>query len=163
MKDKDQEWALFWCSFLHPVLYGEVEPEETHKHLKELAGKERLFPNGTRKKLSLSTLNRKLRLFREGGFEALARKPRNDRGKPRVREEKLIERAVEIKRDQGRRSHIAINKFLKSEHEETIPKSSLYRYLKAAGATRLKLGVSKKKVRGRWTRDYTHALWVGDF
>ncbi len=28
---------------------------------------------------------------------------------------------------------------------------------------RLKLGISKQKVRRRWTRDQSNALWVGDF
>ena len=27
----------------------------------------------------------------------------------------------------------------------------------------MKLGIARKKVRGRWTRDHTHDLWVGDF
>ncbi|NNL77795.1 MAG: transposase, partial [Desulfobacterales bacterium] len=39
----------------------------------------------------------------------------------------------------------------------------LYRHLKQANATRLKLGVLQKKVRKRWTRNHTHDLWVGDF
>jgi hypothetical protein len=35
--------------------------------------------------------------------------------------------------------------------------------LKAAGATRIKLGVCQEKVRKHWSRDHTHDLWVGDF
>ncbi|MCF6155187.1 MAG: transposase [Candidatus Brocadia sp.] len=46
---------------------------------------------------------------------------------------------------------------------KTIPKSTLYRHLRLAGATRLKLGISHQKVRIRWTRDHTHDLWIGDF
>jgi transposase InsO family protein len=45
----------------------------------------------------------------------------------------------------------------------TIPRSTLYRHLKQANATRLKLGVLRKKVRKRWSREHTHDLWVGDF
>ena len=45
----------------------------------------------------------------------------------------------------------------------TIPRSTLYRHLKQANATRLKLGHLRKKVRKRWSRDHTHDLWVGDF
>lgn len=101
--------------------------------------------------------------YRNDGFEALARHPRSDRGQSRVHGDELVEKAVELKRDQPRRSYITINKFLKVEYGKTIPKSTLYRYLKKAGATRLKLGVEKKKVRRRWTRDYSNALWVGDF
>lgn len=163
MKQKDLERALFWASLLHPVLFEEITPEEIPSFLRKLAAEERLFPNGVRKKPSLSTLKRKLSTYREAGFEALARRPRSDRGRPRAHGEMLVKRAIEIKRDQPRRSHITINKFLKAEHQKTIPRSTLYRHLKQVGATRLKLGVEGKKVRKRWTRDYTHALWLGDF
>ena len=44
-----------------------------------------------------------------------------------------------------------------------VPRSTLYRHLKQANATRIKLGVLRKKVRKRWTRNHTHDLWVGDF
>jgi transposase InsO family protein len=163
MKDKDLDWAVFWASLLQPIVLGEVSSDETAKFLREVAREERLFPDGGRRRASLSTLRRKLKTYREEGFEALARKRRSDRGKPRAHSHELREKAVELKRDQPRRSHLTINKFLEVQHGKTIPKSTLYRHLKDAGATRLKLGVQKKKVRRRWTRDYTHALWLGDF
>ena len=75
----------------------------------------------------------------------------------------MIDRAIELKKDQPRRSEETINQFLRDEFQETLPKATLYRHLKQAGATRLKLGVSQQKVRRRWTRDQTNALWVGDF
>ena len=163
MKDKDLDRAIFWCSLLGPILLGEIPPEETASFLRELAAEERRFPDGKRRKPSLTTLRRKLRLYREGGFEALARKRRSDRGKPRVHSAAILEKAVDIKRDQPRRSHLVINKFLCAEHGTTVPKSTIYRHLKKAGATRLKLGVEKRKVRRRWSRDSTNALWLGDF
>jgi transposase InsO family protein len=163
VKKKDEEWALFWCTLLQPLLFGEIDEKDTQSFLKRLANEERRFPDGKLKRPSLSTLRRKLRKYRKGGFESLARKLRVDRGQTRAHPEKLVRRAIELKRDQPRRSHVTINKFLEVESQTTIPKSSLYRYLKKAGATRLKLGITKKKVRGRWSRDHTHALWVGDF
>ena len=163
MKKKDEEWALFWCSLLQPLLFGEVSKKETQSFLKKLVREDTVFPDGERRKPALSTLRRKLKLYRDRGFEALGRKPRSDRGKPRARRTGTVERAVELKRDQPRRSHLTINEFLEAEGKKTIPKSSLYRYLKDAGATRLKLGVTKTPVRRRWTRDNTHDLWIGDF
>jgi putative transposase len=160
---KDEERALFWCTLLHPVLFGEVERKDTLRFLRNLASEERLFPDGKRKKPSLSTLRRKLKAYRESGFEALARQSRKDRGLPRTRSPETIARAVAIKRDQPKRSHITINRFLVDEGKGRIPKSTLYRHLKIAGATRLKLGVQKEPVRCRWTYDHTHDLWVGDF
>jgi len=65
----------------------------------------------------------------------------------------MIDKAIALKKDQPRRSAHAINQFLQEEFQATIPRSTLYRHLRRAGATRLKLGVSKQKVRCRWTRD----------
>jgi transposase InsO family protein len=163
MDSKDEKWALFWCSLLHPVLFDEIEADQTHRYLKKLSEQQYLFPNGERKKPSLSTLKRKLKKYRQGGFETLARKKRSDTGKPRAVDQQIIDKAIEIKRDQPKRSHHTINLFLKDYHNIQIPRSSLYRHLKENGATRLKLGVVNKKIRCRWSRDHPNDLWVGDF
>ncbi len=163
MKQEQEKWALFWCDLLRPVLFDEVEPDEIQDFLKELAGKEMVFPGGRTGKPSLSTLRRKLNLYRTGGFDALARKDRKDRGHARAAPAQVIERAIELKCEQPKRSHATINLFLRKLHGVALSRSTLYRHLKDAGATRLKLGVVKKKVRKRWTRDHTHDLWVGDF
>jgi len=51
-------------------------PCPDNRFLKHLARQERVFPNGVRKRPSLSTLRRKLRQYRREGFDALARKGR---------------------------------------------------------------------------------------
>jgi transposase InsO family protein len=127
MRSIDEKWAVFWCSILHPVLFEEIEPDETHRYLKKLSEQEYLFPNG------------------------------------RAVSQEIIQKAVEIKHDQPRRSHHAINLFLASYYGIQIPRSTLYRHLKHNDATRLKLGVVQKKVRCRWTRQHANDLWVGDF
>ena len=75
----------------------------------------------------------------------------------------MLARAVELKKQQPRRSPQAINALLEQEFGRTIPKSTMNRHLRQAGATRRKLGVSQAKIRCRWTRDHSNALWVGDF
>jgi transposase InsO family protein len=163
MPDRDQRWAVFWCSLLSPLLYGEIAPEEAGRFLSELASTEHLFPDGQRRRPSRATLWRKWKQYREGGFEALFRKRRSDRGQPRKATPAMIAKAVELKQEQPYRSHVPINQFLQAEFGNTIPKSTLYRQLKRAGATRLKLGISRRKVRRRWTREESNALWLGDF
>ncbi|MGC8561349.1 MAG: DDE-type integrase/transposase/recombinase [Phycisphaerae bacterium] len=163
MKQKEEKWALFWCDLLHPVLFDEVEPGQVQAYLKEISETETVFPGGRTGKPSLSTLRRKLKRYRKGGFGALARKLRKDRGHARAVPSEVIETAIELKKEQPRRSHAAINRFLKDIHGDMLCRSTLYRHLKDAGATRLKLGVVRQKVRKRWTRDHTHDLWVGDF
>lgn len=164
MRKKDEQSALFWCSLLRPVLFEHGRREvSTYHFLKELSQKKVTFPDGTLRRPSLSTLKRKLRKYRKEGFDALARKRRNDRGQPRTVAKEVIERAVALKRDLPTRSSETINKMLQSEVGLTLPKSTLYRHLKEAGATRIKLGIDRQKVRKRWTRNHTHDLWIGDF
>lgn len=163
MTEKDEQWALFWCHLLHPVIFEEVESKQVNRWLKDLAQRECVFPDGRRKRPSLSTLKRKLKRYREGGFDALARKPRRDRGQSRVVPPAVIATAIEAKREQPRRSAEAINRILQQRHGVQLSRSTLFRYLRRAGATRLKLGIVNKPVRKRWTRDHTHDLWLGDF
>ncbi len=163
MKEKEEKLALFWCDLLHPVIFDEVEPEQIQDFLKELSQKETVFPGGRVGRPSLSTLRRKLDRYRTGGFDALARKDRKDQGLPRNATEEVIAMAIELKKEQPRRSHDTINRFLKDTHGVTLSKSTLYRHLKKAGATRMKLGVVTTKVRKRWSKEHTHDLWVGDF
>jgi transposase InsO family protein len=163
MPDRQERWAVFWCSLLSPLLYGEILPEEAGRFLDQLASIEQVFPDGQRRRPSRATLWRKWKQYRDGGFEALFPKRRSDRGQPRKATPAMIAKAVELKKEQPYRSNVPINKFLESEFGKTIPKSTLYRHLKRAGATRLKLGISQRKVRCRWTRDHSNALWLGDF
>jgi len=162
--DKEQEkWAIFWCELLTPVIYNEIEPELTNRFLRLLTKTKICFPDGRVGKPSLSTLRRKLNRYQQGGFDALARKGRSDRGKSRNIAGEIIEKAIELKKEQPFRSTDTINRFLEEMFGATIPRATLYRHLKQANATRLKLGYLRKKVRKRWTRNHTHDLWVGDF
>ena len=162
--DKEQEkWAIFWCDLLSPVIYGEIEAELTNRFLKQVARKKIRFPDGKIGKPSLSTLRRKLNRYRNGGFDALARKRRSDRGKPRNIAAEIIAKAIELKKEQPLRSPNTINRLLEEIYGRSVPRSTLYRHLKQANATRLKLGVLRKKIRKRFTRNHTHDLWIGDF
>lgn len=162
--DKEQEkWAIFWCDLLSPVIYEEIEPEQTNRFLKQLAGKKIRFPDGRIGKPSLSTLRRKFNRYQQGGFDDLERKGRSDRGKPRNVATQIIDKAVKLKKEQPFRSPDTINRLLEEMYGITVPRSTLYRHLKQANATLIKLGVLRKKVRKRWTRNHTHDLWVGDF
>ena len=162
-QDRQEQWAIFWCSLLAPLLYGEIPATEAGRFLRQLAQTECEFPDGKRRRPSRATLWRKWKQHREGGLDGLMRRRRKDRGRPRRNRAAMIDKAIVLKKDQPRRAHGAINDFLKVEFHTTVPKSTLYRHLKQAGATRRKLGVSQQKVRCRWTRGESNTLWVGDF
>lgn len=163
MKKDEEKNAIFWCELLSPIIYDEIDPEAAHRFLKALSEKEVRFPDGHMDKPALTTLRRKLERYRNGGFDSLFRKQRTDRGKPRKVSQEVLERAIELKKDQPRRSPETINRFLEEMHGVKIPTSTLYRHLKRNHATRLKLGVIQEKVRKRWSKDHSNDMWVGDF
>ena len=158
-----EDWAVFWCSLLSPVLPGEIPRGQRERYFHELSREERLLPNGQRRRISVRTLRRQWERLRKEGVAGLYRRGRSDRGKPRLRRAELVARAVELKKEQPRRSDKAINRVLQREFSKKVPRSTLSRHLRLQGATRRKLGVSSEKVRCRWTRDQPDALWVGDF
>lgn len=163
MDNNDQAWAVFRCSLLSPLLLEEIPAAEREAYFRTLAQQERLLPNGQRKRVSVRTLRRWWKRLREEGVDGTFRRRRNDRGRPRAGQEKLLERAVLLKKEQPSRSAVVINRILNHEFGRSVPRSTLYRHLRREGATRRKLGVSRQKIRCRWTRDHPNALWVGDF
>jgi transposase InsO family protein len=163
MNDEEQAWAVFWCSLLAPLRLGEVEEAQREAHFRSLAQQEHLLPNGRRRRYSVRTFRRKWRRLRDEGIEGLVRRRRGDRGQARASRQPLLDRAVELKREQPRRSAVLINRILRREFGRDVPPSTLYRHLRRQGATRKKLGATQQKARCRWTRDQPNALWVGDF
>lgn len=160
---KQNEEALFWCHLLYDLIFDDIESGAKTKYLQELADKEHVFPDGSKKRVSLSTLKRKLKLYRDQGLAGLYRKKRKDSGQIRAVPEEILQTAIKMKKDQPLRGNKKINRMLQENYGVEIKTSTLYRHLKKAGATKRKLGVEKKKVRKRWSRDHTHSLWVGDF
>ena len=76
MHQQAEKWAIFWCDLLKSIIFEEIEEEGIHQFLQKTAETEVVFPDGRVAKPSLSTLKRKLGKYRQGGFNAMARKPR---------------------------------------------------------------------------------------
>lgn len=149
MTDLQEQWAVFWCSLLAPLLYGDIDPSEAGRFLRQLTEQPVEFPDGTRRRPSRATLWRKYKQYRQGGFESLFRKRRGDRGKARKATPQMMDKAVQLKKEQPLRSDQPINEFFRHQFQAEIPKSTLYRHLKEHGATRRKLGVTRPST-ARW-------------
>jgi transposase InsO family protein len=163
MRQHDEDWAVFWCSLLGEILLDGIPAGERRRYLEALSQKVVTLPNGRRKRISLSTLRRKVRQFRKLRIAGLKRKPRSDRGGIRKDRRAMLDRAIQLKREQPCRSPHAINQILAHEFGRTIPKATLNRHFRQAGVTRNKLADPQPTIRCRWTRDQANALWVGDF
>jgi transposase len=138
--DAGQErWPIFWCSLLSPVLLGEIPYGKRERYFCQLSREKRLLPNGQRRCISERTLRRQWKRLWNEGLAGLYRRKRCDLGKPRLHRAELVARAVELKKEQPNQTEVQINQSLQTEFHATIPRSTLYCYLRRAGATRLKL------------------------
>ena len=95
MDRDDQAWAVFRCSLLSPLLLGEIPEAEREAYFRTLSQEERLLPNGQRKRISARTLRRWWKRLREEGVEGTFRRPRNDRGRPRAKQQTLPRRGTQ--------------------------------------------------------------------
>jgi transposase InsO family protein len=163
MGRNDEDWAVFWCTLLSPVLLGEIPEAQRERYFQQLSQQEQRLPNGQQRRISARTLRRQWRRWKQNGVTGLYRRRRADRGQPRQRHAELLAFAVQLKKEQPYRSDRVINRILKRKFGRQVPRSTLYHHLRREGATRRKLGVSRQKVRCRWTRDHAGALWLGDF
>lgn len=163
MDQNDLAWTAFRASLLSPLLTGEVSQAERASYFQKVTQQEHLLPNGKRSKISVRTLRRWYQQLREEGIERLKPQRRSDLGQARGSIRSKVARAVELKREQPRRSDQVINQILKSEFGSGLASSTLYRHLSIQGATRKRLGIAQDKIRCRWTRDLPNALWMGDF
>lgn len=163
MDSRNEAWQVFWCAHLGDVLLEVIPKQEREAHFRKLSRQELATPDGKRRRFSVRTWRRRYQRLAQGGVAGLARRPRSDRGRPRKRQEALLERAAELKREQPERSDQVVNAILRQEFGKQAARSTLYRYWKRVGATRRKLGRVGEKVRCRWSRDHAGALWVGDF
>ena len=133
MRCNNEDWAVFWCSLLSPVLLGEIPERQRERYFQQLSQEERLLPNGRRKRLSARTLRRQWRRLKDEGVPGLYRRQRCDRGKPRKKHSDLLDRAVALKKEQPFRSDEAINRILKREFGRQLPRSTLYRHCGSKG------------------------------
>jgi hypothetical protein len=56
MRKKDEQWVIFYCDLLKPALFGEIEDSVIPAFLKQLSETEFVFPDGSRRRPGLSTL-----------------------------------------------------------------------------------------------------------
>lgn len=61
MGRNDEDWAVFWCSLLSPVLLGEIPEAQRERYFQKLSREERRLPNGQRRCISVRTFRRQWR------------------------------------------------------------------------------------------------------
>lgn len=116
-------------------------------------------PHGARVRVSRPTLDRWIRAWRAGGFDALVPDPRKDQ--PRTPME-LLELACELKREQPKRTAAHIAAIIKEKLGSGPSERTLQRHFVRHGLKRTSGGGGPARSFGRFEADERNELWVGD-
>jgi putative transposase len=133
--------------------------------VREIAAREHLDPAGRRRRISRDTLDRWIRAWRRGGFDALVPDPRQSA--PRLPVE-VIEMAVALKRENPARTATQVRRILRAQMGWAPGERTLQRHfatdplIVAALGALAAGGLGSEAVFGRFEAERPNELWTGD-
>jgi putative transposase len=158
MDHKNRDIALHRYVLIREAADPSLTPAERGELVRSLAAVEHLGPDGNYVKVSRPTLDRWIRAWRAGGFDALAPKPR--RSVPIIPGE-VMELAAELKKEAPRRTAVQIAEIIKASRGTAPSTRSIQRHFAATGLNRTSDGRPPKAF-GRFEALAPNDLWTGD-
>ena len=158
--DRRQAVALFRYSLIREAADPALGTRERGALVRALAERDHLGPTGERVRVSRNTLDRWIRGWRTGGFDALLPDPRV--GRPRV-DLDMLELAVTLKREQPRRSAAQIATVIAERYGHSPHERTLERHFRRVGLDR-ELAAERGGLRafGRFQAEAPNQLWTAD-
>lgn len=160
-RERAQQIGLFRYMLIRDAADASVSRRQRGAKVRELAGREHTDPFGRGVRISRWTLDCWIRMWREGGFEALV--PAVRQAQPRTPEEvRALARA--LKRENPDRSAAQVRRILAAQHGWAPDERTLQRMFNREGLTAL-AGPAKPPatgVFGRFEAAKPNELWTGD-
>ena len=155
--DRAQEVALFRYRLAREAADESLTARERGQLVRALAAREHLGPDGTWVRVSRNTLDRWVRSYRRGGFDALVPTARRVDSKIPAH---VLELACALRREQPARTAAQIHRII-LESEGWAPHArTLQRHLAVAGLHWR--GQQPVRAFGRFEADRPNLLWTGD-
>ena len=142
MDAKAEKIALFRYALIAPLVLEPLPRGELTRRAEEIAARHYEIPDSKRRAVSVDTLLDWAVRYRSGGFEALAPKPRQDRGQSRTITPQLAGLIERLKRENPHRSGTTLLRELALTSGQDAPAlsaSTLYRFLKQRGLSERQL------------------------
>src|SRR5438270_5503217 len=142
MDTKSEKLALFRYGLIASLVIERLPRGELTRRAQEIAARTYDIPHSKRTAVSVDTLLDWALRYRTGGFEALAPKPRQDRGQSRAVTPQLASLIERLKRENPHRTGTTLLRELAlSSGQDTaaISASTLYRFLKQRGLSERQL------------------------
>jgi putative transposase len=146
MDAKAEKLALFRYGLIAPLVLETLPRGELTRRAEEIAARQYDIPDSQRISVSVDTLLEWVLRYRHGGFDALAPKPRQDRGQSRAITPQLAALIERLKRENPHRTGMTLLRELALSSEQNgapsgpgVSASTLYRFLKQRGLTERQL------------------------
>jgi putative transposase len=158
MNEAQRDVALFRYSLIRQAADESLTIRQRGALVRELASVEQVGPNGRRIKVGRGTIDRWVRAYRCGGFEALA--PESRTGEP-VTEKRLLDLAEALKREVPRRTAAQVAQIIRTAEGSGPSDRTLQRHFARLGLNTRPDG-SAPLAYGRFEAAAPGELWTGD-
>jgi len=160
---KAEKVALFRYGLIAPLVLEPLPRGELTRRAEEIAARHYEVPGSQRTSVSVDTLLGWALRYRTSGFEALAPKPRQDRGQSRAITPQLADLIERLKRENPHRTGTTLLRELalvSGQNQPALSASTLYRFLKQRGlsARQLLAPPAHKKFEAQ----HANQLWQSD-
>jgi putative transposase len=163
MDAKAEKLALFRYGLIAPLVLESLPRGELTRRAEEIAARQYDIPDSQRISVSVDTLLEWTLRYRRGGFDALAPKPRQDRGQSRAITPQLADLIERLKRENPHRTGMTLLRelALTSQHNEPgVSASTLYRFLKQRGLTERQL--LEPAAHKKFQAQLSNQIWQAD-
>src|SRR5690606_15508873 len=165
--DEQQRQALanFRYGLIAPLVSRKLESGEQMNLMREITSHMYTYPDGQEKKVSLRTLERYVKAYRLGGWEALLPAVRADKLQSREIADDVLQKAIALKKEQPGRSIrqiIATLELAQYVAPGVLKESTLSKQFRKRGVTRKELTASDTRSFRRFEASYRNAIWQGD-
>jgi putative transposase len=163
MDAKAERIALFRYGLIAPLVLEALPRGELTRRAEEIASRVYDFPDSRRRTVSVDTLLDWAARYRNGGFEALAPKQRQDRGQSRTITPQLANLIERLKRENPHRTGTTLLRELalsSGKDEPPVSSSTLYRFLKQRGLSERQL--LTPPARKKFEAELANQIWQAD-
>ncbi len=155
--DRAQEIGLFRYQLAREAADESLSPRERGLLVRSMAAREHLGADGRWVRVSRTTLDRWVRAYRRGGFEALVPRPRRMANKT---PERLLELACALRKEQPARTTAQIHRIIVEAEGSSPSARTIQRHFVAAGLPWK--GGQIGRALGRFEAEQRNELWTGD-
>jgi transposase InsO family protein len=163
MDAKAEKLALFRYGLIAPLVLEALPRGELTRRAEEIASRQYDIPDSKRRAVSVDTLLDWASRYRNGGFEALAPKPRQDRGQSRTITPQLASLIERLKRENPHRTGTTLLRELAlsaGKDEPPVSASTLYRFLQQRGLSEKQLLAPQSHK--KFEAEFSNQIWQAD-